>query len=257
MDGLHSEADRLTARIEEIVSSLHHREREVLRSEQLAALGQLAAGVGHELRNPLTSIKLIVQTGVEEGSLAEEELQIVAGEISRMERTLQSFLDYARPPKLDRKPTSLPSLIQEVVDLLDGRANQQHIEWKLEKSPGELIVLADREQLRQVFVNLLLNALDAMPSGGTITIGFPLTMNGSIAVEVSDTGPGIPAAQFSRLFQPFSSTKDTGLGMGLVVCKRIVEAHSGTLVAENRPGSGARFTITLPHEQSYAETSDR
>lgn len=166
MDGLHSEADRLTERIGSIVSTLQRREREILRFAQLVALGQLTAGVGHELRNSLTLVKLIVQAGVEDGGLVAEDLRIVAGEVSRMERTLQSFLDYARPPKLERRPTSLTLLIQEVVDLLRGRAKQQRVEWKLELENREIMVSADREQIRQVFVNLVMNALDAMPSGG-------------------------------------------------------------------------------------------
>jgi two-component system sensor histidine kinase HydH len=255
--GLHSEVERLTERIEAIVTTLQQREREVLRSEQLAALGQLAAGIGHELRNPLTSVKLIVQTGVESGGLVAEDLRIVAGEICRMERTLQSFLDFARPPKLQRRPTLLVPLIREVVDLLHGRATQQRVEWKLEVDNPEITVSADREQLRQVFVNLALNALDAMPSGGTLTIRVYLAAGGLATVDVLDTGPGILPSQLPRLFQAFSSTKETGLGMGLVICKRIVEAHAGTLEAANIPGSGARFTLTLPVEQDHAKTLDR
>jgi two-component system sensor histidine kinase HydH len=191
------------------------------------------------------------------GGLVAEDLRIVAGEICRMERTLQSFLDFARPPKLQRRPTLLVPLIREVVDLLHGRATQQRVEWKLEVDNPEITVSADREQLRQVFVNLALNALDAMPSGGTLTIRVYLAAGGLATVDVLDTGPGILPSQLPRLFQAFSSTKETGLGMGLVICKRIVEAHAGTLEAANIPGSGARFTLTLPIEPNDAETLDR
>ena len=123
---------------------------------------------------------------------------------------------------------------------------------RLDLPAGGVTVPADREQLRQVLVNLLLNALDAMPTGGTLTVGVRPADAGRVAVEVADTGPGIPPAQMRRLFQPFASTKDTGLGLGLVISKRIAEGHAGTLGAANRRGGGASFLLTLPAEPTHA-----
>jgi signal transduction histidine kinase len=244
--GLHAEVDRLSDRIEAVVAALQQRETEVLRAEQLAAVGQLAAGVGHELRNPLTSVKLLVQAGLEDGALPADDLRVIDGEVRRMEQSLQTFLDFARPPRTERRPTPLAPLVREVADLLRGRADKQKVAVRLDLPAADLTVPADREQLRQVLVNLFLNALDAMPAGGTLEATVRPSRPGRVQLEVADTGPGISREQLPRLFQPFASTKDTGLGLGLVISKRIVEAHAGTLGAANRRGRGASFFVTLP-----------
>lgn len=251
--GLHDEVDRLTQRIEEVIRMLQQREHEVLRAEQLAAVGQLAAGVGHEIRNPLTSIKLLVQVALEENTaLPPDDLRVIEGEVRRMERSLQSFLDFARPPRSERRRFQLNELLQDVASLIHGRSERQNVRVDLKSEPIKLT--ADREQLRQVLVNLALNALDAMPNGGTlrITIG---TTGTTIEIEVSDTGTGINPALLPRLFEPFVSGKETGLGLGLAISRRIVEAHGGTLTAVNRTDGGARFRITLPTEGHDADAS--
>jgi signal transduction histidine kinase len=244
--GLHAEADQLTARIEEVVHTLHQRDREVLRAEQLAAVGQLAAGVGHEIRNPLTSIKMLVQAGLEDGGgLAADDLAVMEGEVRRMERSLRTFLDFTRPPAPERRPTDLVAVLAGVADLLRGRAEKQKVDVRLDLPPGGVVVTADGEQLRQVLVNLGLNALDAMPGGGELRFGLRRWANGPVEVEVADTGPGVATAVLPRLFEPFVSTRDTGLGLGLVISKRIVEDHGGSISAANRPGGGASFFVKL------------
>jgi signal transduction histidine kinase len=245
--GLHEDVESLAARIETVVQKLHAREREVLRAEQLAAVGQLAAGVGHELRNPLTSIKMLVQTGLEDdGSrLTPEDLTVIVGEIRRMERSLQTFLEFARPPRPERRPVELGAVIRAVLGLVRGRAEHQRVNTALEMRDGAVTLVADAGQLQQVFVNLVLNALDVMPSGGVLTLAAHRAEN-RVVVEVADTGPGIPKDMTGRLFQPFVSSKDTGLGLGLVISRRIVEDHGGTIDASNRPGGGASFRVRLP-----------
>ncbi len=243
--GLHAQIGRLSERIEQVVRDLQARELEVLRADQLAAVGQLAAGVAHEIRNPLTSIKLLVQAGQQEGGeVGGEDLRVIEGEVRRMERSLNTFLEFARPPKLQRTAVPLGPLVAGVFGLLRVRAERQRVELAVDL-PAVVVVAADPEQLRQVLVNLGLNALDAMPAGGLLRVSVR-TRPGQVAVAVTDTGPGIPAAMLPRLFTPFTSTKDTGLGLGLVISRRIVEDHGGTLTAANRPSGGAEFLVRLP-----------
>ena len=246
--GLHAEVEALTGRVGEVVAKLRARDTEILRAEQLAAVGQLAAGVGHEIRNPLTSIKMLVQAGLEDGGggLTADDLRVIEGEVRRMERSLQTFLDFARPPEAARRPTDIAPVAAGVVGLVRGRAEKQGVAVRLRLPAGGLTVPADGEQLRQVLVNLCLNALDAMPAGGTLSLAARAAPGGRAEVEVADTGPGIPPAFRGRLFEPFASTKETGLGLGLVICRRIVADHGGTIWAGDRPGGGASFLVTLP-----------
>ena len=247
--GLHAEIDRLSLRIEQVVRDLQDREREVLRAEQLAAVGQLAAGLAHEIRNPLTSIKLLAQAAQDEDSgLSYEDLRVIEAEIRRMEQSLNTFLDFARPQHLQRTTFSVHKLVHDVFDLLRLRAERQKVQLRAD-IPDTLCLTADAEQLRQVLVNLGLNAMDAMPCGGQIRVIADAGPN-ELIIRVIDMGPGISESILPRLFTPFASTKDTGLGLGLVISRRIIEAHGGTLTALNSPDGGAEFTIRLPRENA-------
>ncbi len=255
---LHAMQQRMQAvarDIEQVVQKLQQREREVLRAEQLAALGQLAAGVAHEIRNPLTSIKMLVQTLREDPEVrgsAAEDLQVIELEIRRMERCLQTFLDYARPPKPDFKPVDLEQPVARTLALIGGRARKQGVNVEFTPPQEPVLVTADTEQLQQLLVNLTLNALDVMPRGGTLRLEVRQPAPDRAEVSVRDTGPGIAAKLLPGLFQPFVSTKETGLGLGLVTSRRIAEAHGGSLTAANPPGGGACFTLRLPSLQPLA-----
>jgi two-component system sensor histidine kinase HydH len=249
---LSADVDKLSERIGEVVRRLQQREREVLRAEQLAAVGQLAAGVGHEIRNPLTSIKLLVQSVLEDqNELTVDDFRVIEGEVRRMERSLQTFLDFARPPKAERKPIDLSLLVKEVAELINGRAVRQNVTVRRNGSPGPMMISVDREQLRQVLVNLCLNALEAMPTGGTLTITLCDHGGDRIKMEVADTGVGISPTIAARLFEPFVSSKDTGLGLGLVISKRIVEDHRGNIAVVNNAGGGTSILIDIPKSESY------
>lgn len=245
---LHDQMEVLTKRIEGFVETLQQREREVLRAEQLAALGQLAAGVAHEVRNPLTSIKLLVQSELEHstvGGMPVEDLTVIVGEVQRMERSLQSFLDYARPPRPERRSVELTALAKTVLGLLRVRSERQRVTVRFTSPRDGVTVFADSAQIQQVMINLALNALDAMPQGGTLSVD--VSYNGRMAeFSISDTGPGIAPGMKDRLFEPFATNKETGLGLGLVITRRIVEAHGGRIEASNQATGGAVFQVTLP-----------
>ncbi|MDB5308085.1 MAG: kinA 2 [Gemmataceae bacterium] len=240
----------LVRRVGEVVRTLQQREREVRRAERLAAVGQLAAGVAHEIRNPLTSVQLLVQTARKDptaGALDGNDLALIDAELGRIERSLKAFLDYARPPKAERVSCDVAAVVKDALNLIRARAYQQRVGIRFDAPPVPIVLLADPEQLRQVVVNLLLNALDAMPAGGTLEVVL-LTDGDVVELAVTDTGPGIPAGILPRLFVPFVTGKETGLGLGLVVSKRIVEDHGGTIAGVNRPEGGARFVVRLPTE---------
>jgi signal transduction histidine kinase len=265
---LHQQMQGIIEEIERNVSQLQQREREVLRAEQLAALGQVAAGVAHELRNPLTSVKMLVQTALEEkraAGLPQEDLEIMEHEIRRMEQCIRVFLDFARPPQSERRETDLIALIKKAVTLVEGRARRQKVIVTVDANKEPLRLILDPEQVHQVVINLLLNSLDALPHGGEIQVRVqaphdnePVQVEGengaavhpqpAAIVSVADTGPGIAPRIRDRLFEPFVSSKDTGLGLGLSICKRLVEAHGGTIEGGNSRKQGAVFTFTLPWE---------
>ncbi len=249
-DGLHGQIDRLTSRIEQIVQQLHEREREVVRAEHLAAVGPT-----RRRRRPRVAEPAHVDQdarperagGRRRHRLTSEDLRVIESEIRRMERSLQTFLEFARPPKLERRPVELGAVLDAVLGLVRGRSEQQRVGTAVELRDGPITLAADAGQLQQVFVNLVLNALDAMPTGGTLTLS-ARRAGKQVEVEVSDTGPGVQAQMVPRLFQPFASSKDTGLGLGLVISRRIVEDHGGTVNAGNRAGGGASFFVRLPVE---------
>jgi signal transduction histidine kinase len=250
LHALNGQMQRVLVEIERVVEQLQQREREVLRAEQLAAVGQVAAGIAHELRNPLTSVKMLVQTGLEGEAprgLPADDLGIIEHEVRRMEQTIQTFLDRARPPRSERRRTDLAEVLRRSRLLVEGRARRQRVAVELDVGPEPLCLELDPEQVHQVAVNLLLNALDALPRGGKVTLSAGRTANGKeVEVRVQDNGPGIAPRIKERLFEPFVSSKETGLGLGLSICKRLIEAHGGTIRGENPRGGGALFTFTLP-----------
>jgi C4-dicarboxylate-specific signal transduction histidine kinase len=251
LQALHRHMQGVLEEIERVVEQLQQREHEVLRAEQLAAVGQVAAGVAHELRNPLTSVKMLVQTGMEGDKplgLPPDDLAIIEREIRRMESCIQTFLDFARPPSSERRVTDLNSVIHRALTLLEGRIRRQKVEVALDLPTDPVELLIDAEQIHQVVVNLLINALDVLPHGGAakIEVSGPTEEQHSAIVRIQDAGPGLAPAVRHRLFEPFVTTKETGLGLGLSICKRLIEAHNGTIHAANCPEGGALFTFTLP-----------
>src|SRR5262249_13747435 len=201
LESLHQQMQGVVHEIEDVVTRLQQREREVLRAEQLAAVGQLAAGVAHEVRNPLTSIKMLVQANREEAAaqgMPGEDLEVIEREIRRMERCLQHFLDFARPPRPERRPVDLRVPIDQALALIGGRARKQGVAVRFEPAGERLIAEADVGQIHQLLVNLILNALDVMPRGGTLTIELKRASD-QAELRVLDAGPGISEELMARL----------------------------------------------------------
>ncbi len=213
-------------------SALRRSEHEALRAEQFAAAGQMAAGMAHELRNPLTSMKILVQAAQAsaDAALTGRDLVVLEEEISRLERLVQTFLQFARPPQPEKKVRDLQGLVTEVVELMAARAARvgTRLECVLPLPPSR--VELDPDQIRQVLLNLVLNALDAQGEGGVIRLEVVNGPPGWITLRVEDSGICLPAGLGNEIFTPFVTTKETGLGLGLSICKaaspRRTEARS-------------------------------
>jgi two-component system sensor histidine kinase HydH len=249
---------RVTAAASAVLERLKQTERDALRAEQLAWVGQMAAGIAHEVRNPLTVIKLLIQAATDPKravGFRPRDLRVLEGEILRLEQIIRTFLDFARPPRPTKKPISTRDLLDECLAGVAARAELQRVEVRLDTPPVLPTLDADAGQLKQVVYNLMFNALDALTTGGTIRVG--VTVEGEeLTIRVADSGPGLPAGLESRIFDPFVSTKETGLGLGLSICKRIVEAHGGSIAATNGLGGGAAFVVRLPCAPAVAAPGD-
>jgi signal transduction histidine kinase len=253
--------DRVVGRVKEVCGRLQDQERDLLRAEQLAAVGQLAAGVAHELRNPLTGMKFLVEAALHPSnptSLTAEDLRLIRQEITRMERTVQDLLDYARTPPPDCRPHDLRELVAEAAGVARSRAERKPVAVRVELPEVPVPASVDHDQVLSLLTNLLFNAIDAAPPAGEVIVRAGAGPGGILTVDISDTGPGIDPSVADRLFTPFVTTKPTGTGLGLTVARRVARDHGGTLTAANRPGGGACFTLTLPpSEIPHAEAARR
>lgn len=261
LDSLEIQVGRVEQRLKSTLQQLDQARQEVIRGERLAAVGQLAAGVAHEIRNPLTTVKLLVQTGYVPShpapqtlSSREQQQRLIIDEIDRMERTIQSLLEFARPASPKREVHDLRATLRRVANLVEARATQQNVSVTLSLGDRPLQFLGDREQMLQVFVNLFLNAIDAMPDGGRLQVqALPTHPDEAgatprLEVTVCDDGPGVSPEILDHLFEPFVTSKERGTGLGLAVSNRIVREHQGTITVAGNPQGGARFTVSLPAE---------
>ena len=245
--------ERMSVSASAVLRRLRQTEKDALRAEQLAWVGQMAAGIAHEIRNPLMAIKLLVQAAAERRErtgFRSQDLLVLEEEIVRMEQIVSGFLDFSRSPRLEPRPVDVKELAEQVAGGVRARAELQGVEVVIEPASGPTVASADPNQLRQVLFNLLFNALEAQPQGGRvgIRIGLHPAADGSpeLEVAVEDDGPGLPADLGDRVFEPFVSTKETGLGLGLSICRRIAETHGGSLTAALSGTGGSVFTLRLP-----------
>lgn len=246
---LGKQVQTVSHRIRQVVDELNQTRQEVLRRERLAAVGELAAGVAHELRNPMTSVKLLLQSAAQRSKATgtDKQFQVILDEFARMENTIQGLLDFARPPQLRRVQHDVRQTVRRALNLIEGRAKQQNVTLDTQSCDEPLVMDGDPEQLHQVFINVLLNALESMPEGGTLTVAAAPTPDGAFArVRLADTGAGIPPEVLLKIFEPFVTTKERGVGLGLAISRRIIHDHQGLMWCENPPTGGALFTVELP-----------
>ena len=221
----------------------------VRRSERLASLGRLAAGVAHEIRNPLSSIRGFAQFFQNRFKGQEKEQEyasVMVREVDRLNRVITELLDFARPKEPHRELHSAGEILEQTLKVLESELAKKNIavEKKLEASLPRILV--DRDQLSQALLNLLLNALESMEGAGKIRISMESGGAEVLAISISDTGRGIPKEDLERVFEPFFSTKRKGTGLGLAIVHQIVESHKGEIKVESRAGEGTTFRITLP-----------
>jgi two-component system sensor histidine kinase HydH len=224
-------------------------EQKVLVSEKFAALGRLSAGVAHEIRNPLNSIRGFIQYFQKKLPLDEEDYKytdLMLTEVDRLNRVISKLLAYSKPREPRLNVRSVDEILDHCIRVLERETQAAGIELIRRPSPDDLpLVLMDTDQMTQVFLNILLNCLEATPRGGRITISSDVDDQGRVQIIFEDTGEGIPRENLDKLFDPFFSTKKKGTGLGLAIVKGIIEGHGGEIEVESEPEKGTRFILLL------------
>lgn len=253
----------LSENLSEANRNLKQAQAEARRAERLAALGQLSAGLAHEIRNPLGVIKgsaeILHQKAAESDSLSKELSKELAGyiytEVNRLSALVSRFLDFARPSRLDLRREELPEVMEASLKAVAQQGATARVQIFKDYAPALPKLMIDRELCEQAFTNLLANACEAMgDEGGELRIrirpgphaGGTGDDGDNVVVEIEDTGPGVPPEMKEQIFNPFVTTKETGVGLGLAIVSKIIDAHGGTIKLVNPPDKGACFQVTLP-----------
>jgi PAS domain S-box-containing protein len=252
------------------VSLLRQMETQLSRAERLSALGEMAAGVAHEIKNPLNAIQGFSQrlaSKIDDPNL-KKYAETIVREVQRLDTTINDVLEYSRTAKPVKQPTDLHALLEETLQYVAEKMEKSNIKLERKYDPNFPLVPMDYNKIKQVFLNMVLNAIHAMPQGGTLTFQTSVQqglrdgdssnpsdwvshifLNQKMAVvSIQDTGCGIPKENIPKLFHPFFTTKTTGTGLGLSICHKIVEAHGGTITVDSKEGLGTTFSIQFPLE---------
>ena len=239
------------------LTSINKYQEQLLRMDRLVSLGKLSSGIAHELRNPLAGIKTTAQALGEELTEKDprrEYLQRITKEIDRLNELLKTFFSFAKPQRLNLTPCHVRDIINEIIPFLIKEIADKGIRFEEKYDPHLPMIKADKTQMHQVFLNLFLNAIQAMPEGGDLKIGVSSFVSAAgdgpkqnfIKAIVSDTGKGIPPHMISRIFDPFFTTKPKGIGLGLSIAYQIINKHGGTIKVESQWENGTSFVIALP-----------
>jgi len=246
--------DKITANLRTLLDT----QERLIRSERFAAIGEAASHISHEIKNPLmlmAGFARQVRRTLDEHSKEHEKLRLVEEEAKRLETMLDEVRDFTRPSAPKLEPLVLNATVRDTLALMEAELAARKVELRTELDPGLPPVLHDPAQLRQVIINLVKNAAEAMPEGGRITITSRLSGD-TAEIAVRDTGPGLPPDQLKRIFNPFFTTKEKGTGLGLSVCYRIMQDHQGDIRVKSEPGEGCVFTLSLPAREEDRPGSD-
>ena len=253
INGLIQDADQTYS---ELIKSREH----LLQAEKLALVGKLAAGVAHSIRNPFTSVKMrlfSLSRSLELSPYQKEDFDVISEEIRHIDTIVQNFLEFSRRPKLKMQTISPSTVVDLAIQLLEHRLKSYDVKVKVMRDKLLPEIQVDPEQLKEVIVNLIVNACEAMEKGGLIVINEETIKNEKgeffAIIRVKDNGPGIPEEIIEKILQPFFTTKEEGTGLGLSIATKIVEEHDGKLEVNSREGEGATFIITLPLRESQYE----
>jgi signal transduction histidine kinase len=227
-------------------------ESDIQKVEKMATVGELAAAIAHDIKNPLAGISGAIQVFAEDfppEDPRKEIIEDVLQEIERLDRSVKDLLRYARPPEPNFIKTSLTPIIDRVVRLMWGQTKHQEIDIEVTHADSPRDIYVDPEQMQQVFLNIMLNAFHSMEQGGKLKVHTVFdSQTGMAEVVFTDSGPGISEHNLKDIFKPFFTTKHTGTGLGLAISKNTVEKHGGTILVESRVGVGSTFRVLLPLE---------
>jgi signal transduction histidine kinase len=255
-DELRAVGDSLRSLMSDVADTRSRLERSrnrLLSTEKLASVGKLAAGVAHEIRNPLTAMKMwlfSIREAVEGNPDLERKVRVVSEEVVRLESIVRSFLEFSRPPAMKPRPMDISDILGHTLELLGPRFREGKIRVVRKTASGLPPALADPEQLKQVFINLLANSAEVLGAAGEIRVATTAERDAAgrlmVVVRIQDTGPGMPEEVQSRIFEPFFSTKDDGTGLGLCIAAQIMARHEGLLVLESSTSQGTTFAVWTP-----------
>ncbi|MBL0715146.1 MAG: MCP four helix bundle domain-containing protein [Desulfosarcina sp.] len=241
-------------------SELEKSRENLLQAKKLAVVGKLAAGMAHSIRNPFTSVKMrlfSLERALELSVSQQEDFDVISEEIRHIDTIVQNFLEFSRPPKLVMQRISPSSVVDMTIQLLSHRLKSYDVKVKIIRGAPLPRIEADPDQLKEVLVNIVINACEAMARGGAITIEESVSRwpnaGRKAVIQVSDNGPGIPASLRGKVFEPFFTTKEEGTGLGMSIAKRIINEHQGGLDITSREGGGVTIIITLPVKESADE----
>lgn len=234
----------LASSFNQMAASLARKQDALVKSQKLASIGQVAAGVAHEINNPLSVILGYTKLLRKETSAHAEELQIIEDEAKLCQRIVQELLELARPQRLDTSPVDLAALAREAVERLDDAGTLRDRKICM-RADTPVVIAADASKLRQVIANVVVNAAEATPASGTITIAARAKGDEAI-LTIADDGHGVPAAVRGKLFEPFVTTKPKGTGLGLAIAQAIIDAHGGRISIESTPDAGTLVSLRLP-----------